>query len=381
MPENYQFSHLQPVVTELGFEDPVAVSFYKQRKGRVWCRDWCFKATRRDRLQVVQRPVKWDGDNTVEFVVLREHARRMRQVQHQPLASSRGATSADFAADRQASKPGSKSRKATPVVNPVHSDAAAKVPGPTNSAESTADSKGSKHAAAGDDESAAPYMDQSQGLAGADWAPNAPLLNNAGGGNCLCLALATLDLGGKPRNHRQLRRFVSQCLQDFEKDCKQAWLHGGSYNCVGRQQACSWEAFLAEQAQNSSWGGAVEIALCRGLDVRGWLSTDTGELHLFNPDATSGFFALHYKASDQHYLAYRDPVEQEFQARYTALGGKIKDPDQLCVRGGGALTDCDSGLGSTAKSGSKKGPVSRPVARPLTGVCAQHAASSFRCQT
>ena len=58
---------------------------------------------------------------------------------------------------------------------------------------------------------------------------------------------------------------------------------------------------MAEQAQNSSWGGAVEIgALCRGLDVRGWLSTDTGELHVFNPDRTSGFFALRYKVSDQH---------------------------------------------------------------------------------
>ena len=72
----------------------------------------------------------------------------------------------------------------------------------------------------------------------------------------------------------------------------------------------------------------------------------TRELHVFNPDGTCGFFALHYKASD--------------------LGGKVKveAPDQLCLRGGGVLTDCDSGVGSTAAPASKQGNLSRPVARP-----------------
>ena len=243
----------------------MAVSFFKQRKGKVRCRDWCFRATRSDRQQVVQRPVQWGSGHTAELVVLREHARRTQHVPHQPLAASRSATFADFATDTPAPKPKQRGRKTPPAVKSVQGETEVKAPVPANHAELPVDSKGSKRAAAGDD---------SSGRAGADWAPNAPLIDNDGGGNCLYLALATLDLGGKPRNHKQLRRFVSQCLQDFEKDCKQAWLQGGSYNCLGRQQAC---AFLAEQAQNSSWGGAVEIgALCRGLDVRGWLSTDTG---------------------------------------------------------------------------------------------------------
>ena len=237
VPENYSFGALQPVLAELGFQDPVAVSFYKQRKGKVWSRDWCFRATRSDRQQVAERPVQWGSGHTAEFVVLREHARRMQHAPHQPLAASRTATFADFATDTPASKPKQRGRKTPPAVQPVKGETEVKAPAPADHAEVPADSKGSKRAAAGDDESAAPFMDLSSDRAGADWAPNAPLVDNDGGGNYL--ALATLDLGGKPRNHRQLRRFVSQCLQDFEKECKQAWLQGGSYNCLGRLQACS----------------------------------------------------------------------------------------------------------------------------------------------
>ena len=119
VPENYSFSALQPVLVELGFHDPIAVSFVKQRKGKVWCRDWCFRATRSDRQQVVQRPVQWGSGHTAEFVVLREHARRMQQALHQPLAASRSATFADFAMDTPAPKPKQRGRKMPPVVQPV----------------------------------------------------------------------------------------------------------------------------------------------------------------------------------------------------------------------------------------------------------------------
>ena len=207
--------------------------------------------------------------------------------------------------------------------------------------------KGSKSIAPGDDEALA--MQGVQRNDGAAWAPNAPTADNEGSGNCLYHALAALNLGGKPRSHRQLRRFVGKCLTEFESDFKEVWKHSGEYNCGGRERACTWENFLEEQSQNASWGGVLEIAaLCRCLNLRGWLLTDKGKLHSINLEGTEGFFALRYKDDAKHYVAYVDPIEREFQRRYDTLGGKSAEQDTAVLRGGLQVRSGNARLSRTA---------------------------------
>ena len=69
---------------------------------------------------------------------------------------------------------------------------------------------------------------------------------------------------------------------------------------LGRPNAGAWSDYLAEQAQNASWGGALEFDIfCQGLDVRGWIIDDAGTVFAFHPEGTKGFLTLHYDRERQ----------------------------------------------------------------------------------
>ena len=81
---------------------------------------------------------------------------------------------------------------------------------------------------------------------------------NEGQGNCLYLALAGLDLGGKARMHRQLRRYAMQ-PDEHRSTLEPLWTAGGSYNCWVVQRTYRWRAssrrlsLTPRGAAHSSW--------------------------------------------------------------------------------------------------------------------------------
>ena len=98
---------------------------------------------------------------------------------------------------------------------------------------------------------------------------------------------------------------------------------------------------MAEVACNAGWAGNLELlAICRDLDVRGWVHSSEGALHVLNPGDAAGFFALRYDVKQEHWEAYSNPVEAQLVEHFEAIGEPAFVYSDHLWRGGGALSDC-----------------------------------------
>ena len=354
VPSHFLMQDLTELLLAMGFEGAVVLSRHRNRRHF----DWCFKATRRDQLQVVTQVVQWNPDcaDTSEVTAIKEQARRgnrshpterltePRTITFEAPERSgssgpglrRRASLGDFANEALPTSRAARKRSTGAATSPastpggpsatgVHRDVSGEAPDSTERPGPSIKRPAEDAAVAVDDE----------GDGGSAWRLNAPLIENEGGGNCLYLALAACETGSKPRTHRQIRRWIGQLLLYHEAECKDQWQRGGCFNALGRTNAGTWSDFLAEQAQNTSWGGALEFDIfCRGLDMRGWIIDDAGTVFAFHPDGSKGFLTLHYDRDRQHYRAFTEVIEPQVQARHRDSGASMFTPD-LLLRGGG----------------------------------------------
>ncbi|OLP74667.1 hypothetical protein AK812_SmicGene45729, partial [Symbiodinium microadriaticum] len=209
IPSHFMMTDVKELAEAMGFEAVVMSTRHRTRRGH----DWCFRAVRGDALQIVSQTVQWDPDDpsTSEVVVLKESARRgTRMSAGEAIAEPRTVTFNDALA--VARGPGAPKRAARKA-RAVDERRAPSVPdGPGESM--TVDSEGR---APGD-----------------QWGPPGEWLTNDGQGNCLVLALSQLDLGGRERTHRQLRRFIVAAFQEYRSDLEPLWQKAGRFNTIGR---------------------------------------------------------------------------------------------------------------------------------------------------
>ena len=339
VPAHYVYADVASLLEDLGFD---SVTIHGRHRGRKTC-DWTFKATRPDRAPMLQQHVDWGNDFESELVIVKESARRGNpavQATFRPIAPGRSITFGEVA--EITPKRGPCSRRARKgredvVMSPQPPDAG----NPPEAA-----SRGAKRAVPGEEPGRSMTVD-AEGPAGEgnNWAPLAKVLTNVGEGNCLYHALAQLDIGGKPRTHRQLRRFAHMCLQSHAETLKPLWTDAGSHNTLGRPACLSWDDFLAEMSSNASWGGCLELmAICLSLGYRAWVFTSTGTLHCINGDGEAGFMALRYDVAREHWEAFDNIDETHLKEHHVAMGSTVFDYANNLCRGGGALSDCASSV-------------------------------------
>ena len=352
VPRGLLLQDVSELLSAMGFEDAVVCTRHHNRKHY----DWCFKATRQDQLQVITQAVQWNPEcsDLSEVTAIKEQARRGTRLRPtERLAEPR---TISFDDPRKSGSGSSAARRAVTledfpakVVSANRSSRARLVSGGATSAATDAEPSpevgravpgealdpqertgpGRKRPA---EDTAVPV--DSEGGQEAVWRLNARLHENDGGGNCFYLALAVLDTGSKPRHHRQVRRWIQQLLQHQADEYKNIWEQGGCFNTGGRARAGSWEDFLAEQAQNCSWGGALEFDIfCKGLDMRGWVIDDAGTVYSFFPEGSKGFLVLHFDRAREHFRAFTEVVEQHVQARHQATRRFDFQPVGVIARG------------------------------------------------
>ncbi|CAE7202460.1 unnamed protein product, partial [Symbiodinium sp. KB8] len=374
IPSHFMMNDVKELAEMMGFEAVVMSTRHRTRRGY----DWCFRAVRGDALQIVSQAVQWDPDDpsSSEVVVLKESARRGSKLPAgEAIAEPRTVTFSDaLAAARGPGAPQRAARKtrATDARRaPSAPDASSGVPRGADAVTSPAPTK--KRDAPGEDPGESMTVDSEGSAPGSQWGPPGEWLTNNGQGNCLVLALSQLNLGGRERTHRQLRRFIVAAFQEYRGDLEPLWQKAGRFNTIGRLpgdgHAFSWEQFVEEFSANSSWGGTLELlALAWALDCRVWVCTSQQQLFLLNEDASEGHVTLHYDVKEEHWSAYKDVPEQALRDRHDATGNLILDVTTQLLRGGGTggrrrlrLSDC----GSTASPASAaRGPMPHPVQRP-----------------
>ena len=197
--------------------------------------------------------------------------------------------------------------------------------------------KGTKRIALGDNKALAMQGVQRQDTG--NWAPNAILLTTMAEATVYTVPSVPSTSEANPAITDNYAATLASACSSLSPTSRRRG-EGGEYNCSGRERACDWETFLME-SQHASWGGVLEItALCRGLDLRGWLRASCALSTLKAPRASSLSTTRTTTSTHRHL----DPVEREFQQRYETLGGTSAEPDTVVLRGGGrpCLSDCGS---------------------------------------
>ncbi|CAE7658292.1 unnamed protein product [Symbiodinium sp. CCMP2592] len=234
-----------------------------------------------------------------------------------------------------------------------------------------------------------------------EWRPSTGrVVENVGEGNCLwhCLAAFSSTPVVK-RSHRQVRQFTVHCMRERSDELRPIWEAMGKFNDTGKPSQFDWEDYLKDQGTHGQWSGAFEVAAWAvAMNHRVWITTDTGKLHLINPDAQNekAWVALRY-LTEGHYELWADVREEELWTRACELSVEGRLQLEELLRGGGrpkctlsdfassrsdrASTGCNAGVPDTAKSAVQRAKVCTKVRRTLSDFASVGSAASATAVT
>ena len=297
MRNNWDAAETQDLLLQLGFVEPLI-----EQKVRGKSVEWIFKARREDSLDSIQRMLDWggDGEDLSEVTAVKE-ARRRRGLAATALRTERVVNFTAKPADRP--KPRSRPAASGPDPKPATPTVAAKAPATTalpsdaqTAVNDTAIPSDAKKR--GRDEAEA--TDSMEVETTVEWRPSTGrVVENVGEGNCLWHCLATFSsTPAVKRSHRQIRQYTVHCMRERSDELRPVWEAMGKFNDAGKPSQFEWEDYLSDQNTHGRWSGAFEVAAWAvATNHRMWISTDTGKLHLINPDVE---LALRYR-TEGHY--------------------------------------------------------------------------------
>mmetsp|Transcript_21143 Transcript_21143/g.50264 ORF Transcript_21143/g.50264 Transcript_21143/m.50264 type:complete len:1839 (+) Transcript_21143:1915-7431(+) len=330
-----------------------------------------------------------DGEDLSEVTVVKE-ARRRRGLAATALRTERVVNFTAKPADRP--KPRSRPAASGPVPKPATPTVAAKASAttalPSNAQIAVNDTATPSDAKKrGRDEAEA--TDSMEVETPVEWRPSTGrVVENVGEGNCLwhCLAAFSSTPAVK-RSHRQIRQYTVHCMRERSDELRPIWEAMGKFNDAGKPSQFEWEDYLSDQNTHGQWSGAFEVAAWAvATNHRVWITTDTGKLHLINPDVDleNAWVALRYR-TEGHYELWAGAREEEFWARACDLSVQGRQQLDELLRGGGRptcrLSDFASSRASRAPS-ARKASLSRTASRKRTqGVKAKRTLSDFASTT
>ena len=326
---------------ELGFHEIEVTQKARIRKGVAWV----FKAKRKDELTVLQQVVDWDGEGQLGDVeVIKEATRRANK----SFLSLKQERVVDFSLQSLSRPP--RQHKQRSAITPNAATGKPKLQDSGHTLKRTNEDR--------DDISDTPMGDTA-------WMPTGRVIPNPADGNCLWHALADqASTPDKKRSHRQMRAWTVSLMKS-QPHLEDTWIAQLRPDSRGRPSHMTWEEYLKEQSTVGMWSGALEAAVCcEALNLRLWICTDTGHLHLLNKEGSDGFVCLkHHQAG--HYELYQDVQENELQERLQVRKEQGARPEDTKLRGGVArLSDFASSKQSrisraTSSSNQKRCP--KPV--------------------
>ncbi|CAE7571587.1 Pol, partial [Symbiodinium sp. KB8] len=319
---NWALADVQDLLKELGFNEPVVEQKIRGRRGP----EWLFRATHSDNSEVLQRDVDWTGEGDISEIVIVKEARRRKPEAFTRLRQerivdfivpSRGNRARGKEMKNNSKPPGSD----TPVaetgvaVSPTLPSPDSPKPEPAAAAE--------RKRARDGDIAEEPHME----VEPTEWWPEATLQANVGEGNCLWHALTQhanmrAKQQGKPeRSHRQIRQYTVHVMKQ-RQDLSEVWVGQGRHDAMGKEcPDLTWQEYLKAQAVHGTWSGALELAAyCVDQNLRCWVTTDRGALHLLNGDVDkkADWLALRYR-TDGHWELWTDADETQFWTRAVDL--------------------------------------------------------------
>ena len=276
---------------ELGFHEIEVTQKARIRKGVAWV----FKAKRKDELTALQQVVDWDGEGQLGDVeVIKEATRRANK----SFLSLKQERVVDFSLQSLSRPP--RQHKQRSAITPNAATGKPKLQDSGHTLKRTNEDR--------DDISDTPMGDTA-------WMPTGRVIPNPADGNCLWHALADqASTPDKKRSHRQMRAWTVSLMKS-QPHLEDTWIAQLRPDSRGRPSHMTWEEYLKEQSTVGMWSGALEAAVCcEALNLRLWICTDTGHLHLLNKEGSDGFVCLkHHQAG--HYELYQDVQENELQER------------------------------------------------------------------
>ncbi|CAE7750383.1 unnamed protein product [Symbiodinium microadriaticum] len=344
MRNNWDAAETQDLLLQLGFVEPVI-----EQKVRGKGVEWIFKARREDSLDSIQRMLDWggDGEDLSEVTVVKE-ARRRRGLAATALRTERVVNFTAKPADRP--KPRSRPAASGPVPKPATPTVAAKalattaLPSDAQTAVNDTATPSDAKKRGRDDADATDSMEVETPV---EWRPSeGRVVENVGEGNCLwhCLAAFSSTPAVK-RSHRQIRQYTVHCMRERSDELRPIWEAMGKFNDAGKPSQFEWEDYLSDQNTHGQWSGAFEVAAWAvATNHRVWITTDTGKLHLINPDIDleNAWVALRYQTQG-HYELWAGAREEEFWARACDLSVQGRQHLDELLRGGGHQASDDHG--------------------------------------